>query len=109
MANPPALGQQFQELAQYGQYDPTLSYSRGFKPYGRGRNRGGGYGGRNKYKSFPMGGRGGGYTNPNGRGGGYTASNAPGIAAPHSHGDGGSNRGGNGGRPAFSVVRCWKC
>ena len=80
-----------------------------FKQYGHGRNRGGRYGGRNKYKSFPMDGGGGGYTNPRGRGGGYTDPNAPGIAAPPSHGNGGSNRGGNGGGPAFYVVRCWKC
>ena len=53
LANPPSLGPNHQELAQPGQYDATLVYGRGFKQRGHGRNRGGRYGGRNKYKFFP--------------------------------------------------------
>ena len=37
LANPPALGQNFQELAQHGQYDAALVYGRGFRR-GHGRN-----------------------------------------------------------------------
>ena len=92
---PPALGQNLQEPAHYGQYDAALVYGRGFG-HGRGRNRGGRNGGRNKYRSFPRGGRGSSNTNPN----------APGIADASSRGNGDSNRGGNGGGLGFYAVWC---
>ena len=99
LAHPPSLGPRLQELAQPGQYVDAPHYGRGFKQRGYGRFRGGGYGGRNKYKSFPRGHRGGGNINPG----------APGIADTSSRGNGGNSRGGNGGGPAFQVARCWKC
>ena len=99
LAHPPSLGPKLQELAQPGQYDATPVYGRGFKQRGYGRFPGGGYGRRNKYKSFPRGNRGGGNTNPK----------APGIADTSSRGNGSTNRGGNGGGPAFYAVYCWNC
>ena len=95
---PPALGQNLQEPAHYGQYDAALVYGRGFGR-GRGRNRNGRNGGRNKYKSFPRGGRGGGNTYPG----------APDIADVPSRGNGGSNRGGGGSGPGFFAVWCRSC
>ena len=99
VANPPTLGQGNPGVAQKRQYVEPPHYDRGFKQRVYGRNRGGGYGGRNKYKFFPRGGRGGGYTNPN----------SLGIANTSTRGNGGSNRGGNGSGPGFYAVWCWNC
>ena len=99
LAPPPTLGQGAPGVAQQRQYVDTPHYGRGFKQRGYGRFRGGGYGGRNKYKSFPRGPRGGGNIN----------SGAPGIANTSSRGNGGHSQGGNGGGPAFYAVYCWSC
>ena len=99
LANPPSLGLRYQEMAQPGQYVDAPHYGRGFKQRGYGRTRGGGYDGRNPYKSFPRGHRGGGNINPR----------APGIANTFSRGNGGNSQGGNGGGPAFYAVYCWSC
>ena len=99
VANPPALGQGNPGVAQKRQYVEPPHYERGFKQRVYGRNRGGGYGGRNRYKFFPRGPRGGG--NPN--------SGAPGIAANSSHGNGGNRQGGYGGGPEFTAVNCRYC
>ena len=99
VANPPPLGQGNPGGAQKRQYVETPHYGRGYNQRGHGRNRGGGYGGRNKYKFFPRGPRGGGNTN----------FGAPGIATNTSRGNGGHSQGGYGGGPAFSAVNCWSC
>ena len=99
VANPPALGQGTPGVAQKRQYVDPPHYGRGFNQRVYGRNRGGGYGGRNHYKSFPRGPRGGGNAN----------FGAPGIATNSSRGNGGYNQGGYGGGPAFSAVNCWSC
>ena len=98
VANPPLLGQGHPGGAQKRQYVDTPHYGRGFNQRGHGRNRGGGYGGRNK-KFFPRGPRGGGNTN----------FGAPGLAANTSRGGGGNSQGEYGGRPAFTAVNCWSC
>ena len=99
VANPPALGQGNPGVAQKRQYVDPPHYECGFKQCVYGRNRGGGYGGRNKYKFFPRGPRGGGNAN----------FGAPGIATNTSRGSGGHSQGGYGGGPAFSAVNCWSC
>ena len=102
VANPPPLGQGHPGGAHKRPYVETPNYSRGYNPRGYGRNRGGGYGGRNK-KFFPRG--------PRGGGGGNTNTNyrAPGLATNTSRGGGGNSQGEYGGRPAFMAVNCWSC
>ena len=93
---PPALGTNFQEPAQFGQYDAALVGGRGFQR-GRGITRNRRNGGRKFHMSYPRGGRGGGNTYPG----------APGIADVSSRGNGGSGRGGRG--QGFFAVWCRNC